>query len=1446
MKKVILAVTVLTSMIYTGLAQNIKFDFSNPDISKMKIKRKAKVEKGVLKFANGGAVDFKIAVATPVTISFKVRVTKAFKNTKTSPYWSFGLFGNNTEHGIFMVRENSMLESYLYKNKKKKGGAINKAPFIVNQWFTVEFTILKNLVNVKFDNKDIMNAKYTGLLPLNHFSFSTYGLEWEIDDLNVTILPNDAPKLIKKATFSVDFNDSLEAVNENGKKIQPTSKENYQLTEGIEGKGLTVNAGGKGGVVFPLNKPLSSKVGGLMFWVKANQKQGAQLFKLNQSGDTKLTAALNGDKRIVIAVQRSDNDKHLAYIRTVPGTVEDWFLIALTWNEDGESKYFINANPTLISFTPMQRIPDFLKGDVDNITNLKFSSNRKSTCTIDRLRLFHRPLKNSEIYAEYRRFMPIDMVMERTIVPAGTPTNISVQVAPGGFYMRPIPVAIEKFMPAEVIINFQLKDKDGNIVLTDSKKLDVSEPQDVELKSVVLPMGRYALECSVDYRGGHYKRTFEVNSFTSKYKGIPSRKNLKIGKLLYRKQLNNAHDKELLTQGDVALSPDKSYLEAGINKGDRFSFEIPFAEKQLGKPVVLDITWPDDKLRMMGLYMYPYKIGCNRDRLQSGIQAGNEFPNSGKKITTRHIFYPGTSKYLFEARTMAAGMPAAISEIKVYEIDGDLPMLTIHYPENMPGRKFGHFDEDQTFTNNLNVDMAHPRSPIYNKYKQQYPTPTAFFTEEIMRYFNYVGMNTMHYPVWRYNVGFIPVEGHTNNGLYPGKIGELSYVFDQFAANDKKFIAMLNYGNVPDIRWLKVIESNYRKEGMVSLDRFGDNIKLYNKGPQQANICHPKVLKLFASYFEEPVKRYSKASGFDGINYWISNFGNWMSLEYGYDDYTVNKFSRETGVKVPEKLGDRYKYLTTEKRKDWLKWRSEQVTNVIKMIRSVLNKYNPELKLFLGINQNPDNYEKHGFDLEAIKKIPNVHISAIRQPMAYRHAMHWGKPESTQNEELYDYKNKDIKNYLTDGSAAVVISDHSYFETFVHPLSKEYSCYFENADVKPHSRFFLRELAFAVGAFDTQEYVLGAQPLGTIGRDEEAREFAQAFCALPARNFSLVSGINDPVLARFLHTENGTYFYVVNMFHGDVRVKLDFEKKGFFSLFNKAISYMDLSTDKMSNSNVINLKPFQLRSFLFPKEKVAITGIKFSGVQREIPELYQQRIATLKAAADILKQEKIDIVAEDSDIKQLEKLLAENQYAELYRLAFSKRMNQLLKKKDNLANIILKQQMIDRGHYAVNCGASTFYKAPNGKVFFPDQKFDGKYGYFGRDYKSVGREIAKVLKGTDIPELFKTEAYDLEGYKFKVPNGTYKIRFYLKVGFKPGFVPDIFHFSILTNGKPIVDKIDLYKATGEDFNKVVVIETENVEVKNGELVLTWLYESPRHPKATMTARLANAIEVIKQ
>ena len=339
---------------------------------------------------------------------------------------------------------------------------------------------------------------------------------------------------------------------------------------------------------------------------------------------------------------------------------------------------------------------------------------------------------------------------------------------------------------------------------------------------------------------------------------------------------------------------------------------------------------------------------------------------------------------------------------------------------------------------------------------------------------------------------------------------------------------------------------------------------------------------------------------------------------------------------------------------------------------------------------------------------------------------------------MYDAAAPMIQDFLVDGAVGAVSAFNGYFESFNNSLIPErFAAYFQNADPKQHGRFFLKEPAFAVGAMDALEFVIGGQPFGSLGRDDETREFTQAYCALPAQPFKTVPGLRDPAIVRYLNTPNGTYFYAVNMHHSPVAVEIDFGEKSFLGLGR--INYTDLSTDKMLSGDVIELLPFQLRSFLIPQQEITPVKSELAGVPPETSAFYQKRIADLKRAVKLLEENKIGVEAEKNDIAAIEKTFAARQYAETHRLAFSRRMDQVFQMVADIANITRRQQLIDQGTYRINCGSTSFYEAPNGMFFFPDQPFNGLYGYEG-NYNSTGRSIGNI-KGTDMPEIFRTESY---------------------------------------------------------------------------------------------------------
>jgi hypothetical protein len=220
---------------------------------------------------------------------------------------------------------------------------------------------------------------------------------------------------------------------------------------------------------------------------------------------------------------------------------------------------------------------------------------------------------------------------------------------------------------------------------------------------------------------------------------------------------------------------------------------------------------------------------------------------------------------------------------------------------------------------------------------------------------------------------------------------------------------------------------------------------------------------------------------------------------------------------------------------------------------------------------------------------------------------------------------------------------------------------------------------------------------------------------------------------------------------------------------------------------------------------------------------------------------------EKETISRVEKLLKEGQFAEAHRLIFSLEMRSFLKKANKSELVSKEVEMLKKGHVAVNCGSSDYYLAPGGKVFFPDQKFENglKYGYVGINSKKAVRDIVG-LKENKAPELFRTEIYDLDGYKLTVPNGMYKLRLYMRYGYKPNYKPGAAVFSVKAQGKTLFEKLDFYKANGGDFYKPVILEFDNIHVTDNLLNVDFITVPDDTTKWESTARHVVGIEAIKQ
>jgi malectin (di-glucose binding ER protein)/glycosyl hydrolase family 10 len=1135
----------------------------------------------------------------------------------------------------------------------------------------------------------------------------------------------------------------------------------------------------------------------------------------------------------------------------------DWVHLAIVWENGGWNKLFVNGLPYYQGFMfsdkrgpmrlhnlDMKSIKRFLLGSIKNPDGRRKNANG----SFDELKIYKRPLSSKDVYEEFRKSMPVDIVMNRVVIFSNQNEKLVLQIAPGGYYMCPKPCDMPD-INANIKLKMELSNPaNGKIIKTQDFNLNINKPSKIEMPVGQLPQGEYRVICTVNYKKSQTQKSFPVVAYAPKNKPQISKQAADWNKSIFTKKCWNLENPKILNEGKVTVKNTAlgKYLEAGEKNGNRFGFEISFPEKYLnGHPVVIEIEWPDDKPRAMALYMYPEsKTRQHRERLSGGIQSGNEYPLTNKMQKTRYIFYPWVKNYLFEARTMISNYPAAVAAVKIYPLKGRLPKLAINYPQGVKHRTLGHMDEDQSFDRLLNND---------NKQEKTSPFRSAKVMEQLCDYFDYTGQDMISMSLLKYNCVFYPVEGLFTNELFPANPGEIPLIIEMLNRRGKKFIATINFYTLPEIHYDVENLEKYTDEGILIFDSDGIPSQV-NMLSVKLNPFHSKVQTLFLKHVKELVERYGNIPGFDGIDWWQHNFWTLKGLKKGYGDYTINLFSSETGIDVPggktvERYQKRYKFLTGPKRNEWLKWRASKATDFIKKVRKVIDKVNPNINFYISLAGEPSYgsikkdsaenldiekyyYEQFGLNLSSIKLMPRVNIVQKRFPTDFRWNLHWGRPESTVNELIYNSK-KSVP--LMNGGIGYSSSFDRYFETFRNSLKPDvFKSYFQSADVKPFGRYFLKEFAFSLAAMDSVRMLIGAQPLGTSGRDDVTREFAQAYCALPAQAFKTVKGMTDPVTVRYLDFPDRTYFYAVSMLWSDCTVSIPIPD-------GKKIK--DLSSGEIYHSSngifKIVLKPYQLRSFILLNTKLAIASGKVI-VPQTTKAFYQHKLEKIVAALGILKKHGVDVVKYKKLIEKIREVMRQKKYAELHRLMFAKSINTLLRNAENGKYISEKMKMVKQGKYAVNCGSNSFYRAKNGTLFFPDQKMSqGKYYGHSGSHRTAIRGDTETVKNSQEQTLFETEAYDIDSYLFKVKPGKYKVKLYLKVGFKPNAKPGVFVFDADIEGKPVLKNYDILKKCGNDFNNVVIKEISKIEVKDGVLDIRFKTASGKDS----SARLCNAIEV---
>ena len=236
---------------------------------------------------------------------------------------------------------------------------------------------------------------------------------------------------------------------------------------------------------------------------------------------------------------------------------------------------------------------------------------------------------------------------------------------------------------------------------------------------------------------------------------------------------------------------------------------------------------------------------------------------------------------------------------------------------------------------------------------------------------------------------------------------------------------------------------------------YGEKGGKFPEGPM-FNPLHPRVQQAILGVVKEIVDNYGKSPAFKGIslNMWHATITWFAHLRSGYDDYTINLFEKETGIKIPvsqqapDRFSKRYEYLTKNHLDTWITWRCGKVKELFVKIRDVVVSARPDLKLtvtmwtettirVLGLPDNPSHqifkrdswykvYRDGGFDVNLFKNEPGIEIDYSLCPSRDRDS--WGTSgDQTPLEKTCSFRDHD---YL-DKETLTALASNKYSGAYV-------------------------------------------------------------------------------------------------------------------------------------------------------------------------------------------------------------------------------------------------------------------------------------------------------------------------------------------------------------------------------------------------------------------------------
>lgn len=631
------------------------------------------------------------------------------------------------------------------------------------------------------------------------------------------------------------------------------------------------------------------------------------------------------------------------------------------------------------------------------------------------------------------------------------------------------------------------------------------------------------------------------------------------------------------------LSPDDPHSFSG------FSYTLDLPEVQV--PYLIDVEFPDNDRRSVTIiqnWIDEKTGGFAKGVRYSGksYETGGMQPLSNKMQHHRVIVWAASKKMILGILSQQTGHRAAVAKITVSRfVDGKVPA---EKESTVGGRAFTYwYEEAGNWEHLVNVGAQYPSGLVHN----------MIGLDRWARLCRYFGLNGIS----ACGVGY--QQAFWRNTTLPG-FGVMSYDQCRLAALICEKYGMTFTPEVYPTQWYMNLvglpEKVANPEDIRAVSCHGA-VRGPGSAPTDLNALHPAVQQMWLDGIGELSDKLRDCPSFKGVTVRADAWGfrgdfNLPGLNWGYGDWTIREFEKDTGLKVPGKDGDpqrfiqRFEFLTSKENRDkWLSWRSRRIFDYHKKLRDRIRGDREDLYFGLAGDfrcdicyQIPDTLAERaldcGVDLERLHGEEGMAFI----PYARYGRRNIGLKAQQDYDDFLDPQNVEAGMGVMRGFSAYMVYNElaqswpaEKFGIAVPPRQAPYYC---SAAVAA-GRNSLEKFAVVLASQDSALLRDGGNT-DICGDPALWNPWFAEYRALPALPFERLESARDPVavwrreVAGVKGFEPGLYFYAVNREQYPVHIDIALEGSAEVTALGNG-KPMLTPDGKLA----LDLQPYELRAF---------------------------------------------------------------------------------------------------------------------------------------------------------------------------------------------------------------------------------------------------------------------------